>query len=105
MPNFFDPFSGKVPDRKLTNEELIRAIRLDIAGENEAVHGYMAHVEATNNPMVKRVLTDIANEERVHIGELTHLLNVLTKGEECVFQKKGAREAKKTTSSKKKPKK
>lgn len=96
MPNFFDPFSGKVPDRKLTNEELIRAVRLDIAGENEAIHGYMAHADATNNSLAKKVFIDISNEERVHIGELTHLLNVLTKGDECSYQKKGAREVKKT---------
>jgi rubrerythrin len=105
MPNFFDPFSGKIPDRKLTNEELIRAIRLDIAGENEAVHGYMAHADATSNTFAKKILTDIANEERVHIGELTHLLNILTKGEECSFQKKGAKEVKKSAAPSKNTKK
>ena len=43
MPDFFNPFSGMVPDRKLTKEELIRVVRLDVAGELEAIHGYMAH--------------------------------------------------------------
>jgi hypothetical protein len=38
MPDFFNPFSGKIPTGKLTTDELIRAIRLDIAGENEAIH-------------------------------------------------------------------
>jgi rubrerythrin len=88
MPDFFNPFSGVVPDRKLTDEELIRAIRLDIAGELEAIHGYMAHADATDNPLAKAVLTDIANEERVHAGELQRLLAILT-GDEDEFQKKG----------------
>jgi len=36
MPAFANPFQGNV-DRKLTKEELIQAIRLDIAGELEAI--------------------------------------------------------------------
>ena len=50
MTEFVNPFSGKVPDRKLNSEELIRALRLDLAAEHEAVHLYMAHAEATDNP-------------------------------------------------------
>jgi hypothetical protein len=37
MPDFTDPFGGNVPGRKLTTEELIRAIRLNIAAEHEAI--------------------------------------------------------------------
>ena len=87
MPDFFNPFSGMVPDRKLTNDELIRAIRLDIAGELEAIHGYMAHADATDNELAKAVLTDIANEERVHAGELQRLLAILAGEDE--YQQKG----------------
>ncbi len=67
MPEFLNPFSGVVP-RKLTKEELIRAIRLNIAAEHEAVHLYMAHADATDDQFARKVLTDIANEEREHIG-------------------------------------
>lgn len=91
MPEFVNPFSGKVPDRKLTMEELIRAIRLDIAAEQEAVHLYMAHAEATDNPLAKKVFIDIADEERVHIGEFTRLLSILT-GDEDLLLAKGANE-------------
>jgi hypothetical protein len=35
MPEFVNPFSGKVPDRKLTHEELIRAIRLNLAADED----------------------------------------------------------------------
>ena len=91
MPEFVNPFSGMVPERKMTMEELVRAIRLDVAGEHEAIHGYMAHSDATDNPLAKAVLIDIANEERVHVGELVRLLSILT-GEEDEFLKKGAAE-------------
>lgn len=42
MPNFANPFQGNV-NRKLTKEELIQAVRLDIAGELEAIYLYDAH--------------------------------------------------------------
>ena len=76
---------------QLTSEELIRAIRLDLAAEHEAVHAYMAHADATDNPVAKAVLIDIANEERVHAGEFARLLAILT-GDEDEFLKKGTLE-------------
>ena len=76
---------------QLTTEELIRAIRLDLAAEHEAVHAYMAHADATDNPVAKAVLIDIANEERVHAGEFARLLAILT-GDEDKFLEKGALE-------------
>jgi rubrerythrin len=91
MPEFVNPFSGKVPEKKLTQEELIRAIRLDLAAEHEAVHAYLAHADATDNPLAKAVLIDIANEERVHAGEFSRLLSILT-GDEDEYMKKGAAE-------------
>jgi len=91
MPEFVNPFSGMVPERTMTKEELVRALRLDLAGELEAIHGYMAHAGATDNPLAKAVLTDIANEERVHAGELLRLLSILT-GDEDSFLAKGTLE-------------
>jgi rubrerythrin len=82
MPEFLNPFSGMVPDRKLTREELVRAIRLNIAAEHEAIHLYMAHADATDHPLAKRVLVDIANEEREHVGEFMRLLEILTGDED-----------------------
>jgi uncharacterized protein len=92
MPEFINPFSGNIPERKLTSEELIRAIRLDIAAEHEAVHLYMAHAEATDNPTAREVLIDIANEEREHIGEFERLLEILTGGEERHYRDSGREE-------------
>lgn len=92
MPEFVNPFSGKVPDRLLTMQELIRAIRLDLAAEEEAVHLYMAHAEATDHPLARKVLIDVANEERVHVGEFSRLLEILTDGEETMWLAEGASE-------------
>jgi rubrerythrin len=82
MPEFVNPFSGQVPDRKLTDQELIRAIRLNIAAEHEAIHLYMAHAEATDHSLARKVLISVANEEREHVGEFTRLLEILTGDEE-----------------------
>jgi len=84
---FADPFSGMAPDRKLTDSELLRALRLDLAAEEEAIHLYQAHADATDNDKAKKVLLSIADEERVHIGELQKLLKDLAEGEEELLGK------------------
>jgi len=86
MPEFLNPFPGLVP-RKMAKSELIRAIRLNLAAEEEAVHAYMAHAEATDDPLAKQVLIDIADEERVHAGEFLELLRRLAPDEEKLLQK------------------
>jgi rubrerythrin len=91
MPNFANPFSGNVPDRKLTKQELIRALRLNIAAEYEAVFVYMAHADATDHPLAKKVLVDVANEEREHVGEFQRLIEILT-GDEDQFVSAGREE-------------
>jgi rubrerythrin len=91
MPEFVNPFSGQIPERKLTKGELIRAIRLNIAAEHEAVHLYMAHAEAIDDPLARKVLIDIANEEREHIGEFMRLLEILT-GDEQQWLEEGREE-------------
>jgi len=91
MPDFGNPFSGLAKDRKLTNEELIRAIRFMIAAEYEAVQLYMQLAESTDNKLAIEVLKDIADEERVHAGEFIRLLKELAKDEEK-FYAEGAEE-------------
>lgn len=76
MPNFANPFQANV-ERKLTKEELVQAVRLDIAGELEAIYLYDAHFQATDDEVAKKVLADIRDEEKVHIGELMTLLKIL----------------------------
>lgn len=91
MPEFANPFSGLVPGRKMTQSELARALRLDLAAEEEAIHLYEAHADATDNRLAKEVLLDIAEEERVHAGELQRLLNILLEDEEELLEE-GAEE-------------
>ena len=91
MPEFVNPFSGMVPERNMTFNELIRAIRLNLAAEQEAIHLYQAHADATDNELAKKVLLDIADEEREHVGEFQRLLNILLEEEEQLLAS-GAKE-------------
>jgi len=84
MPAFANPFQGNV-ERKLTKEELIQAVRLDIAGELEAIYLYDAHVQATDDEIAKKVISDIRDEEKAHVGELMTLLRVLDPKEAELF--------------------
>lgn len=81
MPSFANPFSGNKADRKLTDSELVRAIRFSMASEYEAIQLYMQLSESTDNALAKAVLVDIANEEREHVGELLRLLMELAPDE------------------------
>ena len=76
MPSFANPFNANV-ERKISKEELIQAVRLDIAGELEAIYLYDAHCMATDDPVAKAVLADIRDEEKAHVGELMALLRHL----------------------------
>lgn len=91
MPEFGNPFSGLAYDRKLTHEELVRAIRFMIAAEYEAIQLYMQLAESTDNELAKVVLKDIADEEREHAGEFLRLLKELEPEEEKFYQS-GAKE-------------
>jgi len=91
MPEFGDPFAGLALDRKLTYEELVRAIRYSIAAEYEAIQLYMQLAESTDNEKAKAVLVDVANEEREHVGEFLRVLRELEPDEEKYYQE-GAEE-------------
>jgi rubrerythrin len=91
MPEFGSSFSGLANDRKLTEAELVRAIRFMVAAEYEAIQLYMQLAESTDNKLAIEVLKDVAEEERVHAGEFLRLLHVLAPDEEK-FYAKGAAE-------------
>ncbi|NYT20981.1 MAG: rubrerythrin [Methanomicrobiales archaeon] len=82
MAEFAHAFYGNASPRKLTESELIRAIRLMITDEYEAISIYTQLAESTDNALAKEVLLDIANEERVHAGEFLRLLKELAPDEE-----------------------
>lgn len=91
MPDFGKPFAGLAKDRKLTEAELIRAIRFMVAAEYEAIQLYMQLAESIDNKLAIEVLKDIADEERVHAGEFLRLLKELDPEEET-FYREGAEE-------------
>jgi rubrerythrin len=91
MPDFGSSFSGLANDRKLNDEELIRAIRFMIAAEYEATQLYMQLAESTDNKVAIAVLKDIADEEIVHAGEFLRLLLKLAPDENKLYAK-GAKE-------------
>jgi rubrerythrin len=91
MPSFGAPFSGLANERKLSKQELVRAVRFMVAAEYEAVQMYMQLAESTDNKFAIAVLKDIADEERVHAGEFLKLLHNLAPDEAKLY-KKGAKE-------------
>jgi len=81
-----NPFVANVP-RQLSAEELVQALRVDLAGELEAIIGYEAHAMATTDDRVKKVLYHIADEEREHVGELQQLIYMLNPNEQQFVEK------------------
>ena len=82
MAEFANAFYGNASSRKLTHSELVRAIRLMVTDEYEAISIYTQLAESTDNALAKEVLVDVANEERVHVGEFLRLLKELAPDEE-----------------------
>lgn len=85
MPEFANAFTGLQADRKLTKNELIRAIRFMIAAEYEAIQLYMQLADSIDDKLAKAVLIDISNEEKEHAGEFYRLLQYLAPDEEKFY--------------------
>lgn len=85
MPEFGNPFAGLAAHRKLTHQELVRAIRFMVAAEYEAIQLYMQLAESTDNQLAQEVLRDIANEEVVHAGEFLKLLREIEPTEAALY--------------------
>jgi len=85
MPEFSNPFAGMSFERKLSKEELIRAIRFSIAAEYEAIQLYMQLHDSTDDELAQKVLLDISNEEKEHVGEFLKLLSCLCPEEETFY--------------------
>jgi rubrerythrin len=84
--------SVMTPDRKLAATELIRAVRLMVTAEYDAVRQYTQLAESTDDKRAQAILNDIANEEKIHAGEFLRLLNELSPGEQGLYNQ-GGREA------------
>jgi rubrerythrin len=87
MADFVNPFPGLVPARKMSREELVRALRLDLAAEQEAIHLYTAHADATDDTLAQKVLRSVADEEIQHAGEFKALIERLNPPERDLMRK------------------
>lgn len=67
------------PDKKLTDSEIARALRLSIAAELDASHLYELIADSVEDKQVQEVLRDVSKEEKVHVGELSELLSKFDK--------------------------
>lgn len=88
---FSSPYNGNV-SRKMNKFELLQALKQDLSGEIEAIYFYEGHAYATDDPVAREVLLSISNEEKVHVGELTKLINYLEPSNEQ-FVMEGIEEA------------
>ncbi len=66
-----------VREKKMTKEEIISALRDDIAAEIDAINFYLSQARLIDDKKVKAVLIDIAKEEKIHLGEFLTLLEEL----------------------------
>jgi rubrerythrin len=72
-----NPFEGVEVPRKITEQELAHAIRLDVEAELDAINTYHSHILATDDTEAKKVLSHIAGEEKQHAAEFLELLKRL----------------------------
>jgi rubrerythrin len=87
MPEFSNPFAGVANAKKLSKDELVRAIRFNVAAEFEAIQMYTQLADSIDDSLVQAVLRDIAEEETVHAGELLRLVKHLAPNEENLYKK------------------
>ena len=92
MPEFSQPFMGNTYERKLTEPELVRAIRFSIASEFEAIRLYEQLRDSIDNEEAKKMLTEVSGDEKEHVGNFLRLLKILAPDEENYY-KEGCEEA------------
>ena len=86
MPHFENPFAGNSLNRKMSAEEVLRALRISIAAEYEAVQMYQQIAEATTDENVRKVMLSVAREEVVHAGEFLEVLLLLSPDEAAAYE-------------------
>ena len=92
MPEFCSPFAGNKNDKKLTKDELIRAIRFSIASEFEAIQIYEQLKDSIDNTQAEKILDEVTEDEKTHVGNFLYLLCLLSKSDD-EYLKKGKKEA------------
>lgn len=78
-------------NEKYDKKRLAIAIREKINEENEAINSYLSLVPHIVEYDIAKVIEDIANEEKVHVGELQHILYFIDP-DELTKEKEGRKE-------------
>lgn len=84
---FSNAFIGNDLDRKISKDEMIRALRFSISAEIEAIMFYEQLANAGDNFLFQKVMRDIAKEEAVHLGEFMRVLFELNPDEQKDYNK------------------
>ena len=86
------PFSGLPNNRKLTDEDLIRAIRFAASGEYEAAQTYIELAESSNYQLAAKVFKSVVDIKRQQMGDFLSLPYEFAPDEEKPYGK-GAKDA------------
>lgn len=71
------PFNGQELGRKMSDQELARAIRLDMEAELDAINLYSNHLQSTTNKEAAKTLEHVIKEEKQHVKLFQDLLKKL----------------------------
>ena len=81
-------FRGNELDREMNDEELARAIRLDMESELDAINLYENHLKATRNQKAIETLKHVIKEEKEHFKLFNDLLKELDPEQEEISSEK-----------------
>jgi len=85
MPDTASRLTKLTQDRKLTDDELVAAVRSMLAAENESAQLYMQLAVAAADQPAAEVFKAIADDERAHAGECMRLLRELAHEEDKFY--------------------
>ncbi len=71
------------------NNNDLKNLREDLAGELQAINQYQEHIDETDNEKIKEVLSHIRDDEKEHFAELAKLIQELDATQKEKFQKEG----------------
>jgi rubrerythrin len=89
---FTNPFPNLKEGERPSKEDIVSALRLSLAAEEDATHLYNQIADLVSDERISKVMRDVANEEQVHKGEFQKLIELL-EGDEVSLVRQGKEEA------------
>lgn len=82
---FTSPDQVRTHAEPFDDHETLRALRLDLAAELDAINLYQSHIEAISDPHVQAVLARIRDDEKEHVAQLMSVLHIIDveQGNKC----------------------